>query len=150
MRFCLDCGNRLPATEARQSTHHDAPAVNPAPSLRDPPAYSPAAHTTHLAEPAEHVCGICGTHNPGTSRFRSACGAKLGDAPAGHRAGGAPTTPGTTMCARCRGANPPGIRFCQFCGASMPMGGAAAIPAQNAADRKGTRLYYSNHVIPYA
>ena len=132
MRFCLDCGNRLPADEARQSTHHDAP-VNPGPSQRNPPAYSPAAHTTHTAEPAQQVCATCGTHNPTTSRFCSACGTRLGEDSAGQRAGGAATTPGTTMCARCRGANPSAMRFCQFCGASMPAGGTGAIPAPNAA-----------------
>src|SRR5688572_26612045 len=134
MRFCLDCGNRLPAAEARQPTHHDAPTVNPAPSQRNPQAYSPAMHTTQLApEPAEHVCGACGTHNPASSRFCSACGARLGHDSAGQRAGGAATTPGTTMCARCRGANPTGTRFCQFCGASLPTVVSSAIPAPNAA-----------------
>ena len=99
-------------------------------------------------EPAEHVCGACGIHNPATSRFCSACGARLGHDSAGQRAGGAATTPGTTMCARCRGANPTGTRFCQFCGASLPAGGSSAIPAPNAAlvviARDGDRILTSD------
>ncbi|HEY6725162.1 MAG TPA: FHA domain-containing protein [Polyangiaceae bacterium] len=133
MRFCLDCGNRLPAAEAQPAAHHEALPANPVPSQQVPPAYATLQATALAAEPAEHVCASCGTHNPGTSRFCSACGAKLVQDHSGHRAGGTAAALGTTMCARCRGANPVGMRFCQFCGASLPVGSAMAIPAPKAA-----------------
>ena len=131
MRFCLDCGNRLPAAEARPAAHHEVPLPNSVPSQHAPHGYSNLQTTAFCDEPADHVCAACGTHNPGTSRFCSACGARLVQDHAGQRAGNGSSL-GTTMCARCRGANPVGMRFCQFCGASLPVGGMA-IPAPNAA-----------------
>jgi len=143
MRFCLDCGNRLPAAETRQPAqyqpahhppaHHEVPAPNLAPVQSSPTGYSSLQSTVLVDAPAEHVCAECGTHNPASSRFCSACGARLGQDNAGPRAGTPTTSLGTTMCARCRGTNPVGMRFCQFCGASLPVGGAMAIPAPNAA-----------------
>lgn len=132
MRFCLDCGNRLPAAEARPQAQPDLSGVNPEPPQPAQHAYATLNAMAPAGEPAEHVCASCGTHNPGTSRFCSACGARLGHDHAGQRAGGAAAL-GTTMCARCRGANPVGTRFCQFCGASLPVGGAMPVPAPNAA-----------------
>lgn len=132
MRFCLDCGNRLPAVEARPQAQPDLSGVNPEPPQPAQHAYATLNAMAPAGEPAEHVCASCGTHNPGTSRFCSACGARLGHDHAGQRAGGAAAL-GTTMCARCRGANPVGTRFCQFCGASLPVGGAMPVPAPNAA-----------------
>lgn len=132
MRFCLDCGNRLPGAEPRPavSTSHEAPPLARAPApthqqMPAPNAAAPSVETRGLA------CRTCGTHNPETSRFCSACGGRLAD-PSGHAAGPA-APPSTTVCARCRGANPAGMRFCQFCGASLPASeanvAAAAPPA---------------------
>lgn len=132
MRFCLDCGNRLPGAEPRAAvpTAHDAPPLAPPPVQAPQPLQEQQA----AARPVEVVgltCRTCGTHNPATSRFCSACGGRLAD-PSGHVAGGS-TAPATTVCARCRGANPAGMRFCQFCGASLAATDAsAAVPAPQA------------------
>src|SRR5690606_25757655 len=141
----LDCGNRLPAPEQPGASseanapllqHHGGnaaagPQLQTGAQAHFVPGAPAAAGLNQGLNQESRSCASCGTHNPLSSRFCSACGARLDAAVPGQVADGPPqAAPMTTLCARCHGTNPTGMRFCQFCGASlMAVDPAAPAPA---------------------
>lgn len=98
--YCEDCGARLPVAAAPVT--QEAPAISSAPPLPPPPVPAPAPEMAAAPPPPPPIPAPEQPAMP------------MPDAAPAPSAGG-----GILVCPACAAQNPPGVAFCEDCGASL-------------------------------